>query len=409
MQTLPLITEELARSAVHESESAPAPTGQGASAPLPPASKRAPAHEGASGGRTVHPPSAGTRLPERAGTQVLDSGSAQSHSKSIGVERGDDKSAEKDTKAGGISATQLLAGAGAAATSSVVGGQLGVAGTVVGAGVASIITALAVTFYSRSLDKGKEKIKEVSVKLVKPEGEKTQATPRATRTHSFPAGAGIGPSHTSDSADAGARGTESRRSESDEEPQPKSWLQKLRRKRVLYPAAIGAATFVIGIGAVVLAESFTEADISPGTSQISRSVSGGSSVSGDSSDSGDTGGGSGLPAGGTGQQGTGNQEGTSGEGSSADDGSGTGTGAEDAGTGQTSDQDGSSNSGADGSGGGSDSQDGTGSQGGSGSQGDSGTQGDSGSQRGSGSQGGTGSGGTGSGGTGSGSSGSDGG
>src|SRR5699024_1626202 len=46
---------------------------------------------------------------------------------------------------GRISATQLLAGAGAAATSSVVGGQLGVAGTVVGASIASIITGLAVT------------------------------------------------------------------------------------------------------------------------------------------------------------------------------------------------------------------------------------------------------------------------
>src|SRR5699024_922406 len=58
-----------------------------------------------------------------------------------------------------------LAGAGAAATSSVVGGQLGVAGTVVGAGIASIITGLAVTIYGRSLDKGKEKIKEVGSKL----------------------------------------------------------------------------------------------------------------------------------------------------------------------------------------------------------------------------------------------------
>jgi hypothetical protein len=55
--------------------------------------------------------------------------------------------------------------AGAAATSSVIGGQLGVAGTVVGAGVASIVTALAVTLYGRSLDKGKEKIQEVGSKL----------------------------------------------------------------------------------------------------------------------------------------------------------------------------------------------------------------------------------------------------
>src|SRR5699024_2495488 len=72
---------------------------------------------------------------------------------------GDEKRSE-----GRISATQLLAGAGAAATSSVVGGQLGVAGTVFGAGIASIITGLAVTIYGRSLDKGKERIKEVGSK-----------------------------------------------------------------------------------------------------------------------------------------------------------------------------------------------------------------------------------------------------
>ncbi|MGO2985079.1 MAG: hypothetical protein ACTIH7_09665, partial [Brevibacterium aurantiacum] len=72
---------------------------------------------------------------------------------------------KKEKSENRVSATQLLAGAAAAATSSVIGGQLGVAGTVVGAGVASIITGLAVTLYTSSLDKGKEKIKEVGTKL----------------------------------------------------------------------------------------------------------------------------------------------------------------------------------------------------------------------------------------------------
>ena len=80
------------------------------------------------------------------------------------------------------SATQLIAGAGAAATSSVIGGQLGVAGTVVGAGVASIITALAVTLYGRSLDKGKEKIQEISSKLAPAVKAKIAKNRSRTRT-----------------------------------------------------------------------------------------------------------------------------------------------------------------------------------------------------------------------------------
>ncbi|HJA38287.1 MAG TPA: DUF4765 family protein, partial [Candidatus Brevibacterium intestinigallinarum] len=66
------------------------------------------------------------------------------------------ETAEKSEKSSsGVSPTSLVAGAAAAATSSVIGGQLGVAGTVVGAGLASIVTAVAVSLYSRGLDKGK--------------------------------------------------------------------------------------------------------------------------------------------------------------------------------------------------------------------------------------------------------------
>ena len=35
---------------------------------------------------------------------------------------------------------------------------------------------------------------------------------------------------------------------------PRTWWQKLRRKRVLYPLTIGVAAFGIGLGAVVVAE-----------------------------------------------------------------------------------------------------------------------------------------------------------
>ncbi|MBR7503562.1 hypothetical protein KCW65_26125, partial [Mycobacterium tuberculosis] len=40
----------------------------------------------------------------------------------------------------------------------------------------------------------------------------------------------------------------------DTDDEPKSWWQKLKRKRVLYPVAIGVAAFGIGLGGVVIAE-----------------------------------------------------------------------------------------------------------------------------------------------------------
>ena len=214
--------------------------------------------------------------------------------------------AEEEKKSEGrISATQLIAGAGAAATSSVVGGQLGVAGTVVGAGVASIITALAVTLYGRSLDKGKEKIQEVSSKLAPAVKAKIAKNPAD-------ANGAVDPSLAEDSAfappepagiDANPAAASAKEAESvgyeentGTDEKPRGWWQQLRRKRVLYPLTIGVAAFGIGLGGVVMAESFTDADISPGTSQISRSVSGQSSTGEDpgtgTSDSGTSGEGS---------------------------------------------------------------------------------------------------------------------
>lgn len=173
---------------------------------------------------------------------------------SPGEEEADPKERSGD---GRISLTQLLAGAGAAATSAVVGGQLGVAGTVMGASIASVVTAVAVTLYSKSLDKGKEKIKEVGSKLVQPAGDRLS-----------------GAAQNQEAADAQDGSPGSAEEQRQHGVDVLSWLQQLRRKRILYPVIIAVATFGIGLGAVIAAESFTDADISPGTSQISRSVSG---------------------------------------------------------------------------------------------------------------------------------------
>ena len=189
-------------------------------------------------------------------------------------------SGESETKDGnGVSATSLVAGAAAAATSSVIGGQLGVAGTVLGAGLASVVTAVAVTFYSRGLDKGREKVQKAVAK--------------------------IGP----------VPNTKDERTIAIVTEEPLTWRQKLRRKRVLYPVVIGAATFLVGIGAVVVAEQVTENDVSPGTSQISRSITGDASGGEGTSGTGETG---------AGETGTGDTGGSSGSGSSAGGAAGSG-------------------------------------------------------------------------------------
>ncbi|WP_181274463.1 hypothetical protein [Brevibacterium oceani] len=330
-QTLPLITEEIAannataRTEATNSEPVTTPV-------MPPNPIRREEQ-----GERAQPSSAGTaRLPE---SQSSSQGAAVgAPATAAGAEAAEAKAGDGEEKKseGRISATQLIAGAGAAATSSVIGGQLGVAGTVIGAGIASIVTGLAVTLYSRSLDKGKEKIKEVGSKLApavkaqiakNPVTERTaltgttEALPTPGATHAADGGAGWSAASAREDGD-GAGGTGGAGDGSagvdaagETEEDKSSWWQKLRRKRVLYPAAIGVAAFGIGLGGVVMAESFTDADLSPGTSQLSRSVSGQSSTADESgtdsgtSDSGSSGDGSGRGS----QSGTdGNQGSTSG-------------------------------------------------------------------------------------------------
>lgn len=328
-QTLPLITEELAASrCATETERSQAPSQHATTPVMPPnpirretplqdtAVQGAPSVRGASStASTAHPTE--TRLAPAAA-------------------HGPDPEDEKKSE-GRISATQLLAGAGAAATSSVVGGQLGVAGTVVGAGIASIITGLAVTIYGRSLDKGKEKIKEVGSKLapaVKAQmakggpGAKTGTAQGVRSESAFASAPATDDTAATEAATApapaeGSTGTATETS--------RTWWQKLRRKRVLYPVTIGVAAFGIGLGAVVMAESVTGADISPGTSQISRAVSGNT---GSAEETGTDGGSEGSSDSGSSGSGAGSQSGTDSNTGTVNEGSNEG-GAASAGEGET--------------------------------------------------------------------------
>ena len=187
-----------------------------------------------------------------------------------------------ETRRAGL-ATQLLAGAWCGSDVVCHRRSAGVAGTVVGAGVASIVTALAVTLYGRSLDKGKEKIQKVGSKLApavkakiakNPSEKATSVDPSLAEDSAFAPPEPAGGDANGTAASAPDDGKVEDGEGSAAENGPRTWWQKLRRKRVLYPLTIGVAAFGIGLGAVVVAENFTEADISPGTSQISRSVTG---------------------------------------------------------------------------------------------------------------------------------------
>ncbi|WP_432790944.1 hypothetical protein QYM46_03920 [Brevibacterium sp. K11IcPPYGO002] len=276
-QTLPLITEEIVSS--HPTPAAE-PTEHLVTPVMPPNPIRR------DGEVAQQPMTTLPDTPQGSPTAAAPATSATATGVAESTATVDDEKDEKSSD-GRISATQLLAGAGAAATSSVIGGQLGVAGTVVGAGVASIVTALAVTLYGRSLDKGKEKIQQVGSKLApavkakiakNPNGKTAAVDPSLAEDSAFaPPEPAAGNANATAASATGEGESENVDGDADDTKSgSRTWWQKLRRKRILYPLTIGVAAFGIGLGAVVVAENFTEADISPGTSQISRSVTGSS-------------------------------------------------------------------------------------------------------------------------------------
>jgi hypothetical protein len=64
----------------------------------------------------------------------------------------------------GLSVSQVIAGGGAAAVASVIGGHLGLAGTVVGAFILSVISAVALPLFRASLERSHAQLKRVMPK-----------------------------------------------------------------------------------------------------------------------------------------------------------------------------------------------------------------------------------------------------
>jgi hypothetical protein len=73
---------------------------------------------------------------------------------------------EKTEETDRIRISQVLAGALAAVTAALIGSTMGVAGTVVGAGVASVISTIGGTLYLKSIQRTRESVRTVHAKVV---------------------------------------------------------------------------------------------------------------------------------------------------------------------------------------------------------------------------------------------------
>jgi hypothetical protein len=163
----------------------------------------------------------------------------------------------------GLSPTQVIAGGGAAAVASVIGGHLGLAGTVVGAFILSVVSAIALPLFRASLEKSHKQIKRVMPRRV------TDAA-RTTRPQIAADTASIVRA-TSGKVSATALPMEQpRASLADARHAP----HKSPRGRKAWMAIGGTAIiFLIGVGSILGIQAATGVALSNGTSALQSGVS----------------------------------------------------------------------------------------------------------------------------------------
>ena len=165
-----------------------------------------------------------------------------------------------DSQIKSLSVPGLLAGGAAAATTSVIGGQLGISGTVAGAAITSVISAAVVAFYTDSVNGTARKLKQVAVRA----GERAPSRDRGASVHS---------SRTRREADGGTGEAVAEATDAAETPEPS------RGRRLLKIALMSLVIGLIGMAAVFWIQRISGTELSPGTGQIQRSVTGTDSVS----------------------------------------------------------------------------------------------------------------------------------
>ncbi|MFE7606120.1 hypothetical protein ACFU1Q_13280 [Brachybacterium paraconglomeratum] len=191
-----------------------------------------------------------------------------------------------------LSVPGLLAGGAAAATTSVIGGQLGISGTVLGAAITSVISAAVVAFYTDSVNGTARRLKQVKAKA----GEKAQPRVR---------GGGVHSSRTRrEAGEDGAVGTSEHRAGAD----GASGETPGRGRRIGRIALMSVVIALIGMAAVFGVQRLTGTELSPGTGEIQRSVTGTEHVTPREDSGGTTE--DGTSEDGTGEDGTQQQDGT---------------------------------------------------------------------------------------------------
>lgn len=157
-----------------------------------------------------------------------------------------------------LSPIQVIAGGGAAAVASVIGGQLGLGGTVVGAFILSVVSAVAVPLFRASLEKSHEQLKRV---VPRRGPEETKASPQMAadtagiiRANSSKVSASPLPGEGNEAAP----GTQQRRSVTN---------------RARMAAAGTAAIFVVGLGSVLGVQAATGMSLSSGTAALQTGIS----------------------------------------------------------------------------------------------------------------------------------------
>jgi hypothetical protein len=170
---------------------------------------------------------------------------------------GTSKNAPEPAKKGlDLSPAQVIAGGGAAAVASVIGGNLGLGGTVVGAFLLSVITAVAVPLFRTSLEKSHEQLKRVV----------PRRGPDATRVTSQEAANTTSIRVTSGKVSAVPLPLE----QADTPLVTKPHRSLPGRARM----ALGAAAiFVIGLGSVVGVQAATGKPLSNGTAALQTGIS----------------------------------------------------------------------------------------------------------------------------------------
>lgn len=166
---------------------------------------------------------------------------------------------EKKDDAGSIRISQVLAGAMAAVTAALIGSTMGVAGTVVGAGLASVISTVGGALYLRSIERTKESVRTVvKAKVVGRSGGATvlvsDEKPETGKTVE---------------ADTGEKPDEDAQEEQTSDDRP-----PVERRRLRWPVIVVTSLAAFGLGMLVITgiEWLTGQPLSGGTGTTFDSI-----------------------------------------------------------------------------------------------------------------------------------------